>query len=307
MQETVKYDRHKWLGGSDIPVIMSLSPFKTRWKLLREKAQLEEDTFQGSIYTEYGNIMEPKIRDYINEGLGFGFEEGKAYDEARGIRIHTDGEDVLKDTILEVKTTSHIYSDPADYKIYLVQLLFYMVERNMNYGLLAVYERPEDLNTEFDPNRLMTYPIERKDYEDLITEIYEEVERFKSDLVKIKENPFITEEELIPAETRLVARQIIAIKEAEKFLKDEFLSQKDALVERLGELYAAEKRKTAEIGGYKVTFTPSKGSTTKAEEKANLEMLKANFPKAYKTCVLVEEKTVAAKKASVTLTKLKEG
>ena len=38
MQETVKQDRDKYIGGSDIPVIMNLSPFKSRFDLLLEKA-----------------------------------------------------------------------------------------------------------------------------------------------------------------------------------------------------------------------------------------------------------------------------
>ena len=62
MQDTVKQDRDKYIGGSDIPAIMGISQFKTRYQLLREKAGLEQDTFTGNKYTEYGNIMEPKIR-----------------------------------------------------------------------------------------------------------------------------------------------------------------------------------------------------------------------------------------------------
>lgn len=40
MQETVKQDRDKYIGGSDIPVIMNLSPYKTRFDLLLEKATI---------------------------------------------------------------------------------------------------------------------------------------------------------------------------------------------------------------------------------------------------------------------------
>ena len=36
MQDVTK-DRDKYIGGSDVPIIMGLSPFKTRWQLLREK------------------------------------------------------------------------------------------------------------------------------------------------------------------------------------------------------------------------------------------------------------------------------
>lgn len=302
-QETVSFERWKWIGGSDIPIIMSISPWKTRWQLLKEKAQIEESEFHGNIYTEFGNIMEPKIRDHINAGLGFDFQEGKA--EGGDIRIHTDGEDIMKDTILEVKTTSHIKECLDDYKDYLVQLLFYMNERNMRFGILAVYERPEDLNTDFDPNRLMTYPVTIDDYRELIGEIYEEVDSFREDLKKLRANPFLTEEELIPDDVRIVARMLIAIKEAEQAFK-EFTSEKETLISKLGELYEREHKKTAEIGGYKVTYTAPKEGTKKTVETTDYEKLKQVFPTAYTECVKVEEKMGTARKANVTLTRLKE-
>ena len=210
MQTSVSEERWRFIGGSDIPIIMNLSPFKTRWQLLKEKAQVEEPRSFSTIYTEYGNVMEPKIRAYVNEALGFNFEEGKAI--GGDIRIHTDGEDVLKRCILEVKTTSKIYDSVSEYKHYLVQLLFYMNERDFDDGLLAVYERPEDMDTAFDSERLTVYSVQRKDYTDLIAEIYEEIDLFRRDLEKVKTNPFITEDELIPLDTRLIAQRLINIK-----------------------------------------------------------------------------------------------
>ena len=302
-QETVNFERHKYIGGSDIPIIMNLSPFKTRMKLLREKAQIEEDNFVGNEFTTYGNIMEPKIREYINKSLGFDFQEGKAYGE--GVRIHTDGEDILKDCILEVKTTSRIKDQIEDYKIYLVQLLFYMNERDMNNGILAVYDRPDDLNEEFDYERLMTYPIVRNDYQDLIAEIYEEVDLFRQDLVKVKQNPFITEEELLPEDTRILTHRLINMKERERYF-DDMKDERANLEAMVGQLLTRDKRKTAEIGGYKVTWTPPKEAVMQTKEKPDLKLLKLNYPAAYKHCVLIEEKMGGARKGSITLTRLKE-
>ena len=303
MQETVAFERYKYVGGSDIPVIMSLSPFKTRWQLLKEKAQIEESEFQGNIYTEYGNTMEPFIRDYINEALGFDFQEGKAYGD--GIRIHVDGEDILKDTILEIKTTSHVYDDLDEYKTYLVQLLFYMNERGFNNGLLAVYKRPDDLNTVLDPERLMTYPIIKADYQELVDEIYEELDLFRRDLEKVKENPFITEEELLPDDVRLLGRRLINLKEAELMFKD-VTAEKDIIVNKLGQRFTEEKRKTAEIGGYKVTYTPAKEKTVKLVKELDLDLLKSTYAETYDKCLKEVEKTTNARKASFTLTR-KEG
>ena len=65
--QAVTVDRDKYIGGSDIPIIMGISSFKTRFDLLLEKAGIKENDFAGNKYTEYGNVMEPKIRNFINE------------------------------------------------------------------------------------------------------------------------------------------------------------------------------------------------------------------------------------------------
>ena len=92
MQVSVKQDRQKWIGGSDIPIIMGISPFTSRFDLLLYKAGLQENEFEGNEYTKYGNIMEPKIRNYINELYNTNFVEGKHEDDKLGFRCHTDGE-----------------------------------------------------------------------------------------------------------------------------------------------------------------------------------------------------------------------
>lgn len=205
MQLSVSKDRDKYYGGSDIPIIMGISPFKTRWELLQEKAKILENEFTGNEYTEYGNIMEPKIRDYINESQKDKFVEGKHINE--DIRIHTDGEN--KTTILEIKTTSQVHEKVDDYKIYLVQLLFYMQETKKKKGILAVYERPDDFDEEFDPFRLTTYEIDIKNYKTLLDDINLALEQFRIDLEKVRNNPFITEEDLIPKEIIALSNEIV--------------------------------------------------------------------------------------------------
>ena len=117
MQNSVKEDRFKYIGGSDIPAIMGISPYKTRFQLLLEKAQLETPEDVDNIYTRYGNVMEGKIRDYINglskEQANDPYVEGKHIIEDGDylpFRLHTDGEN--EDTILEIKTTSEIHDNP---------------------------------------------------------------------------------------------------------------------------------------------------------------------------------------------------
>lgn len=286
MQESVKQDREKYIGGSDIPIIMNLSPFKTRYHLLLEKAGLREDTFEGNVFTEYGNVLEGSIRDYINKSFSknFRFKEGKHILENKdlplGLRVHTDGEN--QTIVLEVKTTSKIYEDVNEYKAYLVQLLFNMVVSAKTSGLLAVYERPDDLSEEFDPERLHRYTIERFQYEDLIAEIFEEVGKFQEDLLKVKENPFISESDLLPAEIPEITSQILAfeyqlaqMKEIERKIKE----QKSRLYNAME---SANVKTWNTPNGYKITRVDPTADKQIKESFFDEKALEKEDPEVYK-------------------------
>ncbi len=314
MQETVKQDRDKYIGGSDIPIIMNLSPFKSRFDLLLEKAGYKEDTFEGNVYTEYGNKLEPKIREYINEeysedvAIHGDFVEGKhireaTEDEIIGVRIHTDGEN--NNAILEIKTTSQIYDKVEDYKIYLVQLLFYMVNTGKPYGLLAVYDRPEDLSEELDPKRLSIFRVDIMEYEDLCNEIGAACEKFIEDLQKVKDNPFITEEELLPTEITDITARIVAfesqldyLKSIEKKIKEDKARLKDAM-------QACGVKSWTTPNGYKITLVPD--GEDKAEKKFNPDKLKEADPDTYNK--YLEDTIVKGRSGYVKITapKIKEG
>lgn len=314
MQDTVKQDRDKYIGGSDIPVIMEISTFKSRYDLLLEKAGLKENTFTGNAYTEYGNVMEPKIRDYINISFKtpFRFTEGKhtreaVGDEPIGIRCHTDGEN--SDTVLEIKTTSQIYDDVKDYKVYLVQLLFYMLNTGRKTGLLAVYERPEDLSEEFIPERLHRYTIELSDYQDLVSEITAAVDRFKDDLVKVKADPFISEEELLPSEIQDITSRILAfeyqlkqMKEIEAKIKSEKARLKEAME-------ACMVKSWTTPNGYKITLVNDGKDKTVTEEVLDTDRLKSEAPEIYLKFSKKITKTIKGKAGYVKITapKSKEG
>lgn len=190
--QNVRTDRNKFIGGSDIPIIMNISPFKKRFDLLLEKADLLENEFEGNIYTEYGNILEPKIREYINKLKNTNYIEYKKIDG--NIRCHLDGFNDV--SVLEIKTTSQVRKKVSSYKKYLVQLLFYMQQTNVEKGLLAVYERPKDFSEDFHEERLQMFDININDYDELLKDINNALKKFIKDLEKIKENPFIEEWEL---------------------------------------------------------------------------------------------------------------
>lgn len=251
MQKSVKEDRDKYIGGSDIPIIMGISPFKKRFDLLLEKAGLKEDNFEGNAYTEYGNIMEPKIREYINNILGRNYVEGKHIEG--DIRVHTDGED--DESILEIKTTSQIHEKLEDYKIYLVQLLFYMKNTKRAKGTLAIYERPEYFKEIFTAgryeiyeHRLHVYEININDYKDLLEQINSAVNQFRIDLAKVKENPLITEEELMPVDLTKLSNKVVELETK--------LAEMKSIESEVKE-FKAKLKKTMEENGVKQWETPS--------------------------------------------------
>lgn len=297
MQESVKQDRDKYIGGSDIPIIMNLSPFKSRYHLLLEKAGLREDTFEGNQFTEYGNVMEEKIRDYINASFPKvnRFKEGKHTtnnpDMPINYRAHTDGENKL--SILEIKTTSKIYETVEEYKIYLVQLLFYMVVAGKTSGLLAVYERPEDLSEEFDPERLHRYTIERFQYEDLIEEIFAEINKFMEDLEKVRNDPFISEEDLLPAEIPEITSRILAFEQQLQYMKDIEENIKREKMRLFRALESASVKSWTTPNGYKITRVDGTEDSYKTEKYFDDSLLKKEAPEIYEK--YVKEKTVKTK------------
>lgn len=172
---------------------MGISPFKTYYQLLKEKVGIEEPEEVDNIFTEYGNTMEPVIRDYINIYYTTNYIEDKKING--DIRCHVDGWNETDNTILEIKTTSKTYKKVKSYKYYIVQLLFYMMQYNSEKGLLAVYERPKDFDEELNKDNLNTYVINIEDYQDWVEEIKQAIDKFRIDKKRLEENIFLGEED----------------------------------------------------------------------------------------------------------------
>ena len=277
MQQSVKEERWRWLGGSDISTIMGINPFKKRFDLLLEKAQLKENTFDGNEYTEYGNELEPKIRDYINQFAADKFKEDKVIKD--DLRYHSDG--FNGDTVLEIKTTSQIHDDVNDYKAYLVQLLFGMQMHEVNNGILAVYKRPEDFDTEFNANRLTTYQIDIKDYQELLNDINVAVDEFRNDLAKLKENPFLTEADLQPNEVVELSNQVLVLENqlsAYKQLEAQYKDLKEKLYKAMQD---HQIKKWTTNNGVQITRVDGSEDSEVIEHTFNEEKFLLDHPKMY--------------------------
>ena len=302
MEYDVTIDRDKYIGGSDIPVIMGLSSFKTRWELLQEKAGLKENTFLGNKYTEYGNILEPQIRDHINKRLKNKFTPSQIIHG--DIRCNTDG--FNGSCVLEIKTTSHIYDSVDEYKVYLVQLLLYMQENGVKKGKLAVYSRPDDFNPVFDANLLKTYDIDAKEYTDLLNNINAEIERFRADLERLRNNPLLCEQDFQPNELVAISNKVVQLETriAElKALETEQKKVKQALFEAMTK-YDVKSWETP--NGIKITRVDAVESTTKTVTEFDVETFKAENPALHDMYLHDVEKKTAGKSGYIKITLPKE-
>lgn len=262
MQDVTK-DRDKYIGGSDIAAILNISKFKTRWQLLKEKAGIEESDFTGNAYTEYGNELEPKIRDYVNEELDHHFIEGKVIEDY--LRYHADGVDFNDKCVLEIKTTSDIHDDIWGYKHYLCQLLMGMWMYNYKFGVLAVYHRPDDFDTKFDPERLQIFTIRWEVFEEFWEEIHHEIKRFREDWLRLKENPFTTEEEFQPQEIVEMADIVLALESQLQLFKQIEKEYKDANADLKAGMEKYHIKKYETPNGKKITLVPDGEPTEKWE------------------------------------------
>lgn len=203
----VTIDRHKYVGGSDLPTILGLNAkYGTSiFDFAKEKAGIIPNTFKGNQFTKYGQKMEPVIRDYINSKYGVNYLEDTIIDEKRHYRGNTDGIDRYADIpILEVKT----FGEELDVDYYTAQCQFYMETFNQPRCLLVGYKRPSDFytgvdydlenddsyfNLEFDENNIVEYEIERNSV--MWEKIEERINAFKTAVEKLRKNHDMTEAE----------------------------------------------------------------------------------------------------------------
>ena len=286
----VSIDRDKYIGGSDIPAILGISKFTSRWQLLLEKAGLEERPFSGNRFTEYGHIIEPQIRDHINRVNSTLFVPNRVING--DIRYHADG--FNGDCVLEVKSTSEIYSTVDSYKVYLVQLLKGMEENHVTKGILAVYDRPEDLNPVFDPQRLQVFNICMEDYQNLLNHVNKELDKFRADLKRLKENPLLSEQDFLPIGNGLVAlsNKVVQFENQLAAMKDIENQLKEAKKQLYHEMLKHNVKTWTSPNGTKITRVDEVPGKTKKVAELDVDTFKRECPATFERyCRMVEKKT----------------
>lgn len=206
MNNNVLIDRHKYIGGSDLPNILDLNKKygKTVYEFAKIKAGIIDNPFKGNEYTKYGQLMEPVIRDYINAEYNLHFKEDTIINEELMLRGNCDGIDRLSNLLLEVKT----FGKELDVEYYSHQIQFYMELFDIPVCYLVGYPRPNDFywgvdyelenentyfNLEFNPKNLVIKKINRD--KNKFNHILTKIERFRCCINLLKENPVMTEEE----------------------------------------------------------------------------------------------------------------
>jgi len=296
----VSIDRDKYIGGSDLPVICGISKFKSRYQLLLEKAGLAEDTFGGNRYTEYGHYIEPFIRDHINLTYNTNFVPNRVING--DLRCHTDG--FNGECVLEIKSTSEIFSTVDGYKVYLVQLVKYMEQNEVDKGILAVYERPENLSRVFDAKRLQVFEILLEDYRTLLDYVNREIDKFRDDLARLKENPLLSEQDFLPVSPGMVTltNKILAFEKQLSDMKDIENQLKEAKKQLYSEMLKHGVKSWELPNGTKLSRVDAVPGKTKMVTEFDSERFKADNPSLFSKYLRKVEKQTNGRAGYVRLT-----
>lgn len=185
--KNVTENRRAFVGGSDVPIILGLSKYKTQFELAKEKMGLVPTVFEGNEYTVYGQTMEPQIRDYINVINETNFQPDTVINKELCIRGNCDGADKTELLLLEIKT----HGKKPTMEVYKAQMQLYMYVFDLPAGWLALYERPDNFDAEFDPERLKIEVIHFD--EAYANQILQAIELFWKRCEALKQQPEMSE------------------------------------------------------------------------------------------------------------------
>lgn len=156
----------KGIGGSDVATILGLNPYKSAFTLWLEKTGQIEPPEVNNEYVEWGNILEPVIRDKFAKETGFEVTENPyvlQHDEHEFMVANVDGEVIDpayggEKGILEIKTASDRMRaewEEGPPHHYMLQIQHYLGVMGYQYAYVAVL---------IGGNHFKYFRIERDDY-----------------------------------------------------------------------------------------------------------------------------------------------
>ncbi|EGP4828619.1 lambda-exonuclease family protein [Enterococcus lactis] len=236
--KNVTEKRTQYVGGSDVPVILGLSKYKTQFELAKEKAGIVQPDKSSNPYIQFGNKMEPLIRDYINTMNSLNFHPDTFINKDDMIRSNVDGIDLENKMLLEIKTHG---ANPTE-RVYEAQMQLYFHQTDCDYGWLAMYHRPKNFDLEFDRKNLVIKEIERD--QGYIEKILDSIETFWIRVEYLKEKTDMTEQEYYSIGNdidKLVARverfelQMLEFEEKAKLIKAQQKDFREQLYQKMEE------------------------------------------------------------------------
>lgn len=305
----VTKDRYKFVGGSDIKTIMGLDPFKTRWQLLLEKAQIVEPEEVDNEYTQDGHRNEELIRNYYNNEVfkDDPLEETQTFSEDNVYRYNADGQN--SELVWECKrvgeTTFNSINDPRDKecKKYIVQLLKGMEINKKEKGLLTISLRDGEF---YDNPELKEFYININDYQDYLKEINECVTIFLEDLNKLRSNPSLQESDFIPAEIVNYANEIQVIENKLKAYKQLEKEQEELKTKLYESMLEAGIKTWTTPNNIKITLVEAIPEAIVKEEKFDEETFKQENEDLYNKYIKEFEKKKPSRKGYCKITIGKE-
>ncbi len=260
-------NRINYIGGSDAPIILGLSPYRNQVDLWHEKTgQIEPKDISDNPYVKAGNFLEPSIRKWFEHETGLKIShENEFYEhpEHDFIAGHIDGWIRSENAVFEAKTAS---SDKAwgangsneipDH--YLVQLAHYMAITGSSKAYIAVLIRGVDFRYYvIERNqRLEDMIIEReREFWGLVMNNYPPTPKKASEIISL--NGFKSMEESVVANDEIqiclenleqVNFQMSALSKQKDELADKikvFMGQKDTLLNKDGKISVTWKETKA--------------------------------------------------------------
>jgi putative phage-type endonuclease len=153
----------KGLGGSDCAIILGLSKWKSPFTLWLEKTEQIEPPEFNNEYVEWGNLLEPVIRDKFKKATGLKVFQNNfvlQHDEFDFMIANIDGEVIENGErgLLEVKTTSERNKgewEEGPPNHYHLQIQHYLAVLGYNFAYVACL---------IGGNHFVYFRIERDDY-----------------------------------------------------------------------------------------------------------------------------------------------
>lgn len=299
-QSSVVDNRDKYIGGSDLPKAKTLN---AAISLVKEKLSLKNKEFK-SIYTEFGNIAEPLIFEYLSMSLYGGDgdlrpsqykiveREGKPL----GFRANCDVEDRQAKAIIEIKTIDEEVLGSKDFEKklhdYKLQCAFYQEVFGYKRGMIAVMPRPKWLiDKAFSDWAVGEMEERRTEIEEFIVkELYDKIEQFDANI-----SPELVDEiaervsniDRAYEQVKATEEDNIATTDTEKIVAEyaDLEMQITAIKERQAELMSAlsdiSEATAWSVGDNVITYTPARTLTRKSFDSRAFSKEHADMYNAY--------------------------